>query len=383
MDKRRYLTFLGKSLSESDEAYAAARLCDIARNVGLGLDGFVSPPDLDEIIDDFDIISDSDVASRIAEHASRAINALSAPGAKSYDFTDMLYLPLKWNLSFPKQKIIFVDELQDTNLVNRLMLQKSLADGGRVIGIGDTHQAIYAWRGADASAMQLARDAFNAHSLPLSITYRCPLRVVEMAQEFVPHLLARPSAPAGRAEWIETLPEIETLSSNDLILCRTNAPLLRLAYRFLKKRLPVRMLGDFGERMISFLKSFKTKDMKLLRAKLEKWHSEEKAKLEAKGRGGRLALLEDKYEAYTFLLETSSSFDDVVNTLTTLFAPRVGCPVLSSIHRAKGTEAHTVYLLNRDQIPSKYAESAASLQQEYNLIYVAYTRAKENLFIIP
>jgi superfamily I DNA/RNA helicase len=56
--------------------------------------------------------------------------------------------------------------------------------------------------------------------------------------------------------------------------------------------------------------------------------------------------------------------------------------VLSTIHKAKGSEADRVFVLRRDLMPSKFAKQDWELQQEINLQYVCYTRAKKELVFI-
>ncbi len=58
--------------------------------------------------------------------------------------------------------------------------------------------------------------------------------------------------------------------------------------------------------------------------------------------------------------------------------------VLSTIHSAKGLEFHTVFLIHALDgiIPSGYAlKEAAGIDEELRLLYVAITRAEDNLFI--
>ena len=52
---------------------------------------------------------------------------------------------------------------------------------------------------------------------------------------------------------------------------------------------------------------------------------------------------------------------------------------LSTVHKAKGLEARNVYIVCRSLMPSKSAKKDWEIQQEHNLMYVAYTRAKEKL----
>jgi DNA helicase-2/ATP-dependent DNA helicase PcrA len=58
---------------------------------------------------------------------------------------------------------------------------------------------------------------------------------------------------------------------------------------------------------------------------------------------------------------------------------------LSTIHSAKGLEWHTVFIIWAldGRFPSVYAlDKSEDLEEELRLMYVAATRAKENLFIV-
>ena len=52
---------------------------------------------------------------------------------------------------------------------------------------------------------------------------------------------------------------------------------------------------------------------------------------------------------------------------------------LSTIHKAKGLEADRVFIACKSLMPSKSAKKDWEIRQEYNLMYVAYTRAKNLL----
>jgi DNA helicase II / ATP-dependent DNA helicase PcrA len=56
--------------------------------------------------------------------------------------------------------------------------------------------------------------------------------------------------------------------------------------------------------------------------------------------------------------------------------------LLSTIHRAKGLEADTVWLLRPETIPHPMAKTQAAVEQEDHLLYVAITRAKQRLLIV-
>ena len=60
-----------------------------------------------------------------------------------------------------------------------------------------------------------------------------------------------------------------------------------------------------------------------------------------------------------------------------------GVLTLSTIHSAKGLEWHSVFVIwaVEGRFPSLYSKEDEDLEEERRLMYVAATRAKENLFI--
>ena len=69
-----------------------------------------------------------------------------------------------------------------------------------------------------------------------------------------------------------------------------------------------------------------------------------------------------------------------------LFKDKVDAISLMTIHKAKGLENKRVFYIekfNGEQlIPSKYATQPHELQQENNALFVALTRAKEQLIYV-
>ena len=73
--------------------------------------------------------------------------------------------------------------------------------------------------------------------------------------------------------------------------------------------------------------------------------------------------------------------DNVIGDLKEKLS-RKGDIKLCTIHKSKGLEHNTVYLLNENLIPSKFALTEEALVQEQNIRYVARTRSKENLYLL-
>ena len=100
-------------------------------------------------------------------------------------------------------------------------------------------------------------------------------------------------------------------------------------------------------------------------------------------------MLEDQIESIKVIIdqcrtENKNTIADVTNYIDNLFKDGIeNILVLSTIHKSKGREWQTVFWLDRANLcPSKWARQAWQKQQEKNLMYVAATRAMENLIEI-
>lgn len=299
------------------------------------------------------------------------------------DFDDMLYLPLTLNLPFQKKTHLFVDECQDTNVANFEMVKKMLTDNGRCFLVGDSHQAIYGFRGASAGAMEIMSEHFNAGRLPLSITYRCAKAIVELAQEFVPEIEARPGAPKGEIVRNETL-KLEELQPQDMILCRLNSPLMPLAWRLLHLGKPFNMLGkDLQGKLERVIKKVQKKNDSMTSDAFESllwdYHDKEEEKLLKKKAFGLLHALKDEVYCLVHLCSAVQTVEEIKELLVRIFRSKNGIKV-STVHKAKGTEAPHVVILDADKyMPFERASTPLEIQQEDNIYYVAITRAKDKL----
>lgn len=305
------------------------------------------------------------------------------------DFNDMIYAPLLFNARMWQNDWVLIDEAQDTNAVRRLLAAKMLKPGGRLIAVGDPHQAIYGFTGADANAMNLIREDFEpCVSLPLTVTYRCATKIVARAQRYVPHIRAANDALEGETL---TMSYAKLLQQppvpGDAILCRITKPLVQLAFRLIQRRIPAHVEGrDIGKGLLSLVDKWKTVySCEDLRDRLEAYLEKERTRLADKP--GKLARLEDQVETLLVIID-SLRLDDPVyevrKVIEDLFRDTEGdhrsSITLSTVHKAKGREWDTVYILGPNKwMPHPFAKQVWELEQEQNLIYVATTRARRRL----
>ena len=345
---------------------------------------------LDKIIKhhdiDFESIEQENYAINLANKILRAgDNWLSENNNLILDFDDLLYFcALKDDIVFLKNDFAFVDEAQDISDVQRLILTKLLKQNGRMIAVGDSCQSVYGFRGAGIDAMQLLKKQFNCASLPLSISYRCPLSVVNEARKYSNiepfsqaiqgTVLDKPSGLYGDCKF----------EDGDYIICRNNAPLIKLAYHVLNQKIPINFQGkNLDNQLIKFIDSLKASTIADLKEKIFSWQTNETKRLIEKNEEYYIPLVDDKaYTLFNFItLARPKTIKKLKEEINWLFKLKGGVKI-STIHKSKGLEAKNIFLLDRDLMPSPLAKKPWQKQQEYNLLYVAITRAQKNLTYI-
>lgn len=360
---------------EQDKSKFYKNVQAVTKLVGLMKGSSMSP---EELIDYHDI--EIDDPCELATVSSRVFE-LSNADTSSADFDDMLFFATRPEVNFVQADAIFVDEAQDLNEIQRALLRKMLKPGGRLVIVGDPHQSIYGFRGADVDSMDELASEFNLETLPLSVSYRCSQAVVTAAKRLVPHILPRDGAPAGKVSSIPL--DFNAFPDGSGVLCRNTAPVIQLALKLLKHGRPTKVLGrDIGAGLKRTVKAFKATDMNELKQRLRAWRDREVAKCGKKHQRGKAATIEDKFAALTYISEDCSSPAAVEQKIDFLFRDSSASITCSTVHKAKGLEYDTVFILNRNLMPSKYAEQEWQIRQEKNIEYVAITRAKENLFYI-
>lgn len=311
----------------------------------------------------------------------------------SIDFTDMVWLPYELTLN-PiglQYDYIFIDECQDLNAAQRELFLRCFRRGTRFIAVGDKKQAIYSFAGADAESFAKLQNLPNTTTLPLPISYRCPKKVVNLANQFVDTMECREGAPDG--EIVHNV-SIKDIHDGDMVLCRTKMPLIKLYMRYLRMGVKSYVRGqDIG---LNLLRMVDKTEQIVLNVSLQKDGVfarlyddlfEERNRLMIK-RGmdledatfsNQIMNKYDSIKALEILAEGLTSARDLHDRIENVFAESADGVCLSTIHKAKGLEANNVYILCKTLMPSRLATQDWEKEQEQNLMYVAYTRAKYKL----
>jgi superfamily I DNA/RNA helicase len=374
------------------------KLVGYAKNSGFGIDTCPAIDDRQawvDIIQHHDVDLDADVEIEDVIDICIKVLELNNRDVKVIDFDDQIYFPLLFKLKFTKYDWIIVDEAQDTNVIRKLALREMMHENSRLIAIGDPNQAIMGFTGAENDSLNLIKEMFNANELKLSVCYRCAKSIIREAQKYVPDIVAYEDNIEGEVtdikydEFFKLAPTLE-LSKKDGIICRNNAPLVSLAFGLIRSGIGCRIEGrDIGQNLLTFTNKWKVNDLATFALRIQTFFDKaiEKAKKATRG------LLEDKYETLLILIERCQSLgkhdiESLRNLIKSMFSNSEDANVpnvvtLSSIHKSKGLEFDSVYLLGMSQFcPSKYATLDWMKEQERNLQYVAVTRAKHKLTYI-
>lgn len=316
----------------------------------------------------------------------RAILDAGLRQSRVIDFDDQLYMSMAFEVPMRQYSRVVVDECQDLNAVQRYLAGRSVAPGGIICGVGDPCQSIYGFRGADSESMANFKAEFDAVALPLHVSYRCPQAVVREAQKTVSHIKAFDGASEGLVEpSVIKAPYFREyeLRAGDMVVCRKSAPLMTVALSLLKEGTPAKILGRaVGEGLIKIIDKQKTENIDDLDARLLKWRDKQTQRLSRKkGSERKIEQVQDQVDCIRALIEESDTVHEIRTRLRAMFSDATPSNIvtLCTIHKSKGLESDRVFILNRHEMPSKIAKKEWELEQERNLIYVATTRAKQQL----
>ena len=375
----------------------AANAASMAKQVGIGivspLDSYSAWVDMVDHYSLADNLPDYAKLDEAIEAAQEVLRVSNLNVDKLIDFDDMVYIPVFKKLKVKQYDWVFLDEAQDTNLVRRELVKKMLSPGGRLVAVGDSHQAIYGFTGADSESMENICSEFNAVRLPLTVSYRCPKNVVSKANEWVSHIQAADNAPEGLVDsaTIDELIKGSDFTPKDAIICRKTKPLVELAFKLIQAGIACKVEGRaIGRGLISLARKWKVATVGELYDKLDKWKTREIEKAMIKGNNSRCNYVEDQAATLLVLMEhcdDSDSIETLCGKITSFFGDIDNANqtilTLSTIHRAKGKEWDRVFALGMNvHSPSRWAKKQWELTQESNLCYVQVTRAKKHLTLI-
>jgi DNA helicase-2/ATP-dependent DNA helicase PcrA len=352
-----------------------------------------------QTVNDLGFIEDRYGIDTIADEKEIAIEVMEwgKKALETIDFTDMIWLP---HALFLKPlghlyDFIMVDECQDMNKAERELVLKCFKMGTRLISVGDSQQMLYSFAGGDPDSFNALKSIPNTICLPLSISYRCAKNIVDFAKKIVPSIEANNDGREGRV--LHNVP-LDYVADGDMILCRNNAPLVQVYNSFLKLGKKAFIRGkEIGVNLKNTVKSTSQEklnvdckedgvfvrlydDLFTTRNKLmDRFGIDENTAMKSPQILSKL----DMIKALEILAEGLTTSEEIISKIDEIFKDKKKDGIaLSTIHKAKGLEANNVFIACNSLMPSKSATKDWEIQQEYNLMYVAYTRAKNVLGFI-
>lgn len=322
------------------------------------------------------LMSDSDFKDHYEEKFSElefeivrgaTIKSLDMAWAGECDYDDQIYMPTIFGSIFPKYPLVLIDEAQDLSALNHATLRKLAKK--RLIAVGDPCQAIYGFRGAHEESMELLEESFNMKALFLTVSFRCPIKVVEHARFRAPAMQypewAKEGAVSSLGLW-----DVHDLPDHSVVICRNNAPLFSLAIKMLKAGKYPQLVGnDIGKGLLKIMSKFGDRRMPREEA-LDAVTAWEEAKAKKSKNPGPIR---DRAECMRIFLRQGKNLGDAIAYAEHIFNS-MGPIKLMTGHKSKGLEFDDVFILDRELLGDR--------GQDVNLRYVMITRSKSTLTYI-
>ena len=353
----------------------------------------------------------------------QAVRPIIADGIAMYratgihDFDDQLFLPLALDVAAPIYDFIAIDEAQDLNKVRTELIKRSIKPNGALLFVGDRGQAIQGFAFADTESVDnIIRDT-QAIEMPLTCCWRCDFNIIELAKVINPKIEARPGAPSGVIEmvgedYVDLLeagywsPNKDKRKDADMVVCRVTADLVKGCLKAIRngkyaivrgKDIGGRVVKMLGEVIEQFPEAYNVRNLQ--EAAHQYFMVKSLSMVDLKNAEEEIDKLSDQIDTldalvagYLMTQPENPGIAELKTFIESKFAEDEGTDehpkegprpiVFSTVHKAKGLETDTVYILRPDLMPHPMAMKHGmewQIEQEYNILYVAVTRAKHIL----
>jgi DNA helicase II / ATP-dependent DNA helicase PcrA len=251
------------------------------------------------------------------------------------DFDDLLldfYFKIRYINHDYRYLYIFIDEFQDTNLLQYELLKLLIRKNTNVLAVGDPDQSIYAFRGASSRIINQYIKDYQAKLYTLSVNYR----------------------------------------SSSTILYHANRLIGRNNRRYHNILIPTNQ-GNQKVYSIQFLNEFvEAEQLILLIKKLQKF----------KIKSEEIAILYRNHQRAYELQKTMREQDISFQTYDDQKMDHQQGIQMMTIHKAKGLEFDAVIIIGLEMgvLPSSHDNTQWEKDEERRLMFVAMTRARDHLY---
>ena len=292
------------------------------------------------------------------------------------------------------KSVLVIDEAQDMDeddfrLVQALMRQN---EEMRVIAVGDDDQNIYGFRGSDSRYMQSLVEQDGAKLYEMTDNYRSAKAVVDCANRYVQRISGRlkhtsiksATGEDGKVMTIKLLLDAEIkVEGSTAVLTRTNEETMQIAYELEQRGLHATVAQSMGgfrfgnlAEVRYFLKQLGGKDEVTISK--EKWNEAKQRTLGTYASSTCLNIMKHFFSDFE-ITHQSYYFSDLreyifESNIEDFIAADDKSVFVSTIHKAKGREFDSVYLMSA--IPDGRSVD------DMRAYYVGLTRAKRNLYLV-
>lgn len=303
------------------------------------------------------------------------------------------------------KSVLVIDEAQDMD-ENEFSLVQALMKNNeemRVIAVGDDDQNIYAFRGSDSKYLRMMIEEMNATKYEMTENYRSVKPIVDISNALALQMSARmkdspivsKSAKEGTLVVCEylyknmELPLVQQLKENykkesTCVLTRTNEEAFSIVCLLSRYGLKAQLIQSMDKLRFYnladvryFLKLIDS-DLKSPIISEERWEWAKNRTLEKYGRSETGEMLQGFFSDFEQVnrVKYRSDLEDFVfeSNVEDFLQGGDSVILVSTIHKSKGREFDSVYMLLSD-------ERSAIDDEGLRNIYVGLTRAKRNLFI--
>ena len=291
------------------------------------------------------------------------------------------------------KSVLVIDEAQDMDddaflLVKALMQQN---EEMRVIAVGDDDQNIYAFRGSDSKYMQSLVNQEGAKLYEMTDNYRSAKAIVDCANRFVLRIPGRlkqtpiqsATGEKGNVLTLKSLLDAEIkVQGSTAILTRTNEETMQVAYELEQRGLHATIAQSMGGFRFSNLAEVRYFIKQLGRDEIsiskKKWQEAKQRTLDTYASSACLGIMKHFFADFEVTRQNyyRSDLQEYIfeSNIEDFIAADDKSLFVSTIHKAKGREFDTVYLLS----PVPDGRDVNDMRS----YYVGLTRARQNLFLV-
>lgn len=291
------------------------------------------------------------------------------PKIKKLSFEHDFYLKM-YQLKKPilSCDYILVDEAQD---ISPVMIDLILSQKSKKVFCGDDFQSIYSWRGA-VNSLKYLQENYSPEVFYLSNSFRCPPKVAWVANRVI--------KMAGAEKEFVGVAQPSTVGKQITYIARTNSGLFDFCMDNLDKKIYfVGGISKYGLSDIIDVRNLLSKKHEYINNDFIKSFSDFKALLK---------FAKENHDVSTMgkigivLKYIESNLYDLVRTLKKECATskvKEADLIVTTAHKSKGLEWAQVELLDDFPFSSEKKMERVNLGEELRLLYVAITRAQNNV----